>query len=172
MIARTRFFIASLWSSLAPVGMLVAVAVWVVLFPNLHGLGEAVQRASGMALISVPFAYTAIVVVTYGVSRGLYELRVLSRSVLIGVYGAAAVVVAVLMTWWFAAGNFLDIASSFALFLTLSLIASGSAAFVWWRVASRGVPDPSAPAEGSVVPRIRIRQRKRKSLFRRLANKL
>jgi hypothetical protein len=172
MIARTRFFIASLWASLAPVGMLVALAAWVVLFPSLHGLGEVAYRASGLALISVPFAYTAIVVAIYGISRGLYELRVLSRPALIGVYSAAAVVVAVLMTWWFAAGSALDIARSFALFLTLSLIASGSAAFVWWRVASRGVLDPGAPVDGPVVPRVRVRQRKRKSLIRRLANKL
>ena len=172
MIARTRFFVASLWAALAPVGMLVACAVWLVVFPDLHGLGEMVHLAGGLALIGVPFAYTAIVVATYGIARTLYELRVLSRSALIAVYGVLAVLAAGFVTWWLAVGTALDIARSFALFLTLSLIAAGSAVFVWWRVASRGVPEPGAAGEDPGEPRIRVRRRMRKSLFRRLANKL
>jgi hypothetical protein len=70
MIARSRFFVALYWAALAPVGMLVASAIWVVLFPGFHELGQVVLRAGGLALIGVPFAYTAVVVVTYGVVAG------------------------------------------------------------------------------------------------------
>jgi hypothetical protein len=168
MVARSRFFVASLWSALAPVGMLVASAIWVVLFPGFHELGQVVLRAGGLALIGVPFAYTAVVVATYGVGRALYELRMLNRTMLAATYGMLAILGAALATWWIAAGETIDIARSFALFLTLGLVAGGSAAFVWWRMASRGFTDMDLDDE----PETHVRRRQRKSLFRRLANKL
>jgi len=172
MIARTRFFVASLWAAVAPVGMLVAGAVWVVLFPGTHGYGELVHRAGGLALIGVPFAYTAVVVATYGIARAMHALRVLSRFNMIAVYSALAVLTAIVMTLWFAAGTAMDLLHSFALFLALSLIASGSTAFVWWRVAARGAAGAQPPGADPGEARIRVRRRKRKSLVQRLANKL
>jgi hypothetical protein len=168
MVARSRFFVASLWAALAPVGMLVACAVWVVLFPGFHQLGEVVLQAGGLALIGVPFAYTAVVVATYCVGRGLYELRVLNRNTLIIVYGVLAIAGAMFMTWLMAAGDTIDIARSLALFLVLGLVCSGSAAFVWWRGVTKGVSEAAVEEE----PRVRVRRRQRKSFFRRLANKL
>jgi hypothetical protein len=170
MVSRSRFFVASLWAAMAPVGMLVAGAVWVVLFPGFHELGQMVLIGGGLTLIGVPFAYTGVVVATYGIGRGLYELRVLNRTTLISVYCALAVAGAVFMTWLTAAGETVDIARSFALFLVVGLVSAGSAAFVWWRVASRGTP--GAPAEEELRERVRVRRRKRKSFFRRLASKL
>jgi hypothetical protein len=172
MIARTRFFVASLWAALAPVGMLVAVAVWIILFPGMHDYGSIVRRAGGLALIGVPFGYTAVVVATYAIGRGLYELRVLSRVVLVAVYAVLAVLGAGALTWWLAAGDALDILHSFALFLALGLVAAGSTAFVWWRVASREGTEPGAPGSDQGETRVRVRRRKRKSFAQRLVNKL
>ncbi|MCC7487830.1 MAG: hypothetical protein IT529_22905 [Burkholderiales bacterium] len=165
MISRSRFFTASLWAAVAPVGMLVAGAVWLVLFPEVHKLGEMVYHAGSLALIGVPLAYTAIVVATYLIGRVLYELRVLSRIALIVVYSLLSIKSALFLTWFFAAGSIVDVARSFALFLALSLIAAGSAVFVWWRVASRATSEPGGdPAEYPV----RVRRRARRSLFKRL----
>jgi hypothetical protein len=166
MVARSRFFVASLWAALGPVGLLVLCAAAAVLFAGIKG--EVVVRAGELILLGVPFAYTAVVVATYGIGRGLYELRVLTRTTLAIAYGVLVVVGAASITWWMAAGETIDGARSFALLLALGLVAAGSAAVVWWRVASRGVTAADLEEE----PQVRSRRRQRKSLFRRLANKL
>lgn len=166
MVARSRFFVASLWAALGPVGMLVLCAVVVVLFPSV--LGEVVLKAGELILLGVPFAYTAVVVATYGIGRGLYEMKVLGRTTLAVSYTGLAILAAAFMTWWIAAGETIDIARSFALFLVLALAAAGSAAVVWWRMASRGVTAADLDDE----PELRVRRRQRKGFFRRLASKL
>lgn len=166
MVARSRFFAASLWAALGPVGMLVLCAAAVVLFPST--MGEVVLKAGELILLGVPVAYTAVVVATYGIGRGLYELRLLTRTALAISYIVLVVSAAAFMTWGMAAGETIDVARSFALFLALGLVAAGSAAVVWWRVASRGVTAADLDDE----PDIRMRRRQRKSFFRRLANKL
>src|SRR5215471_1557210 len=126
MIARTRFFRASLWAALAPAGALVVAAILVVLFPRFQNLGDIFLLGSGLVLLGVPFAYTAVVVVTYCIGRGLYEIRILTRTTLITVYGLLAAGGAWLLTWWTAAGETVDVARSFALFLVLGLVAASS----------------------------------------------
>jgi hypothetical protein len=167
MVARSRFFVASLWAALGPAGMLVLCAAVVVLFPGL--VGQVVLKAGELILLGVPFAYTAVVVGTYCIGRGLYEMKMLSRTTLAIAYGGLAVSGAVFMTWWIA-GETIDVARSFALLLALALAAAGSAAVVWWRMASRGVT--AADLEDEPEVRMRRRQRQRKGFFRRLANKL
>jgi hypothetical protein len=146
--------------------MLVLCAVVVVLFPSV--LGEVVLKAGELILLGVPFAYTAVVVATYGIGRGLYEMKVLGRTTLAVSYTGLAILAAAFMTWWIAAGETIDIARSFALFLVLALAAAGSAAVVWWRMASRGVTAADLDDE----PELRVRRRQRKGFFRRLASKL
>ena len=166
MVARSRFFVASLWAALGPVGLLVLCAAATVLFPGV--MGEVVLRAGELILLGVPFAYTAVVVATYGIGRGLYELRVLTRTTLAIAYGVLVVVGAASITWWMAAGETIDGARSFALLLAVGLVAAGGAAVVWWRVASHGLTAEDLEEE----PRVRTRRRQRKGFFRRLANKL
>jgi hypothetical protein len=166
MVARSRFFTASLWAALGPVGMLVLCAAVVVLFPSI--LGQVVLKAGELILLGVPFAYTAVVVATYGIGRGLYELKVLTRTSVAVAYCVLAILAAAFMTWWMAAGEPIDIVRSFALFLVLGLVGAGSAAVVWWRMASRGVTAADLDDE----PPARVRRRQRKSFLRRLANKL
>ena len=166
MVARSRFFVASLWAALGPVGMLVLFAAAVVLFPSL--LGEVVVRAGELILLGVPFVYTAVVVGTYGISRALYGLKALTHITLAAVYGALALAAAAVMTWWMAAGETIDIARSFALFLVFGLVAAGSAGVVWWRMASRVTAADLEVEE----PQTRVRRRQRKGFFRRLAGRL
>ena len=167
MVSRSRFFRASLWAALAPVALLVAAAIFVMLFPRFHRLGDTFLVGSGLALLGVPFAYTAVVVATYGIGRALYDLRLLSLLKLIAVYSVLAVALAWLMTWWLATGETVDIMRSFAVFVVAGLIAASSTAFIWWRVVCRVAPDALVDDD---VPR-RVRRRQRKGFFRRLANK-
>jgi hypothetical protein len=167
MVARSRFFVASLWAALGPVGMLVLFAAAVVLFPSM--LGQVVVWAGELILLGVPFVYTAVVVGTYSISRALYELKVLTRITLAAVYGVLVLAAAALVTWWMAAGETIDIARSFAMFLVLGLVAASSAAVVWWRMASR--VDSAADLEVD-EPQARVRRRQRKGFFRRLASRL
>jgi hypothetical protein len=167
MVARSRFFVASLWAALGPVGMLVLFAVAVVLFPSM--LGEVVLKAGELILLGVPFVYTAVVVGTYCIGRALYALKVLTRITLAAAYGVLVVAAAAFMTWWMAVGETIDIASSFAMFLVFGLVAAGSAAVIWWRKASRGVTAADLEAD---EPHTRVRRRQRKGFLRRLANKL
>ena len=167
MVARSRFFVASLWAALGPVGLLVLFAAAVVMFPSL--LGAVVVRAGELILLGVPFVYTAVVVGTYSISRALYGLKVLTRITLAAVYGVLALAAAAVMTWWMAAGETIDIARSFALFLVFGLVAAGSAGVVWWQMASRGVTAADLEIE---EPQTRVRRRQRKGFFRRLASRL
>jgi len=165
MIVRNRFFRASLWAALAPAGMFVAAAVYVMLFPTFYRLGDIFLLGSGLVLLGVPFVYTAVVVATYCIGRGLYEVRILTRTTLITVYGLLAAGGAWLLTWWTAAGETVDVARSFALFLVLGLVAASSTAFIWWRVISH-IP------HGMIIDdEPRMRRRRRKSFFQRLASK-
>lgn len=172
MVARSRFFVASLWAALPPTALLLIAAVTLVFFPEVHRLGRLVARAGALALLLVPCAYTAGVVCSYGMGRILYELRWLSRRSFIATYCIAAVLVAALLTKLLAAGNILDITRSFALFLTLSLIAAGSAAFVWWRAASLGAPATGGAIEDELAEmRSRPRRRMRRGSRRQLASR-
>src|SRR5262245_44615345 len=110
MVSRSRFFVASLWAAVAPAGLFAAFATWIALFPHFHELGELVSMGGGVALFGVPFVYTGVFVATYGIGRGLYELRRLNRFTVIVVYGVLTVVWAWVMTWWTAAGETVDIA--------------------------------------------------------------
>ena len=65
----------------------------------------------------MPFAYTAVVVVTYGIGRGLYGFHVLTRTTLLAVYGLLAVMGAWLTTWWISTDETFDVLRSFALLL-------------------------------------------------------
>jgi hypothetical protein len=166
MVSRSRFFAASLWAALAPAGLFVVCLVLVMVFPKFHRLGDIFLLGSGLALIGVPFVYTAAVVATYGIGRGLFELQVLNRITLTVVYGVLAVAGAWLLTWWSAAGDTDNVARNFAAFLALGAVTAGSTAFIWWRVVSRVVPGALDDE-----PHIRMRRRQRKSFFQRLANK-
>ena len=147
--------------------MLVAGIVCLMLFPRLYRLGEDFFVSSGFALLGVPFAYTAVVVATYCIGRGLHGLHVLNCFTLLIVYGAAAAGLAYLMTWWMASSETIDVLRTFVIWLVPGLVAAASAAFIWWRVVTRVVP--GAPPEDEV--RVRMRRRQRKGFFRRLANK-
>jgi hypothetical protein len=157
MIERVRFFVASLWAPLIPVGMLVLGCLSIVLFPIFKGeAAEVARRGAGVALILVPFVYTGFVVVSYGVARALYALRVLSRVALLVTYGVLALLVALLCSWLSATVEFSAGASmrAFVIILIAGLIGGEIAAWVWWRVASHTPP----PAE----PGSRHRKRKRR----------
>ena len=166
MIARSRFFVASLWAALAPTGVLVVCGIVVMLFPKLHRLGDLALIGSGLWLVGVPFAYTAVVVATYGIGRSLYGLHMLTRTTLLAVYGLLAVMGAWFTTWWISADETFDVLRSFALLLVLAFVAAGSTALLWWRAVSRVIP-------GAVEddPHLRVRRRQRRSFFRRLASK-
>ena len=163
MIERGRFFVASLWAALIPVGMLVLACVSVVLLPAVGPLSNLEPNAAGVALILVPFAYTAMVVASYLIGRALYHLHVLSRIVLLCAYGLLSLLCAVIFSWssevvGFAAGASL---LAFFIFLGLSLVGLETAAVVWWRVAS-DVPAPSAK-ELARLERHRLRRERRRS---------
>jgi len=163
MIERVRFFVASLWAALVPVAILIVACVSIILIPAAGNLADVKPHAAGVALILVPFAYTAVVVVSYLIGRALYRLHVLSRIVLLFAYGALSVFCAILFSWLsdllgYAAGASLP---AFFIVLGMSLVGLGAAAVVWWRVAS-SMPAPSAK-ETAREERHRLRRERRRS---------
>jgi hypothetical protein len=163
MIERVRFFVASLWAALVPVAMMVMACTAVALIPAAGTLANVKPHAAGVALILVPFAYTAMVVASYLIGRALYHLHVLSRMVLLCAYGALSLLCAVLFSWssdllGYATGASLP---AFFIFLGSTLIGLGTAAVVWWRVAS-DVPAPSVK-EAARLERHRLRRERRRS---------
>ena len=161
MVERTNFFVASLWASLVPVGMLALTCAGLMVLPITGDFVEPGRKVAGLALILVPFAYTGLVVTTYGVGRLLYALRVLNRVVLFCAYGVLALAGAAIFSKVSASLGFTAGASvrAFLIVLGYGLVALMCACWVWWRVASR--PSPDAVQEVRREHRRRRRQERR-----------
>ena len=143
MVERTNFFVASLWASLVPVGMLALTCAGLMVLPITGDFVEPGRKVAGLALILVPFAYTGLVVTTYLVARALYAVRILNRVALPCAYAVLALAGAGMFSQisasvGFAAGG---TARAFLIVLGYGLVALLCACWIWWRVASRPSPD-------------------------------
>lgn len=157
MIERTNFFVASLWASLVPVGMLALTCAGLMVLPISGDFVEPGRKVAGLALILVPFAYTGLVVTTYGVARALYAVNMLNRMVLFIAYALLALAGAGIFSQISASLGFAVGASvrAFLIVLGYGLVALLCACWIWWRVASR-------PAPGDVEETRREIRRKRR----------
>jgi hypothetical protein len=134
MVARTSFFVASLWAPLPLVAMMVLACLWMMMFPKTVDF-EAGRDAAGVGLIAVPFVYTMLFGATYFTARALHALHLLSLWALLAVgaivSGAAAGI------FWAS-----DLVEHNLLLLTAiifggSLLGLASTALVWWVVGVR-----------------------------------
>ena len=137
--------------------MLVAACLWVLLFP----MGEHSGLTAGAVLIAVPLVYTALFGASYVTVRALYVLQILSRLTLLCVAGLIALGVAALLAVSGVATG-IGMPTSIAL-VTLSFMAAGSGALVWWRVASKAKPILAPPYEKRPSSRRHRSRRERRS---------
>jgi len=138
MISRTRFFVASIWAPLPPVGMLVGICAWILLFPGTFGFDHTERRAAAAGLIAVPFLHTAIFGVSYVSARALYSVHALSRIALMGVCVVVAGLIAAAI-FGTSIGRRIGTAPGLAV-VAVSFLAAVSAVLMWWRVASTEPP--------------------------------
>jgi hypothetical protein len=135
VVARTGFFVASLWAPLPLIGMMVGACLWVLLFPATVGFGEAGRDAAGVALIAVPMAYTGIFGAAYFTARGLYALNILSFWTLLAVCAVVSLLAGGLIAaFGYEERRLLILGAAVAVG---GFVGLASTALVWWRVASR-----------------------------------
>ena len=146
-VYRTRFFVASLWAALVPMLLLAAGCLVVLLLPEGNNkVIETARRAAGVAMILVPFFYTGLVIVIYGIARLLHLINLLSRWTLLAMGVVLSAVAAALVAWGNVAVKAFPVNTVvlFVIALVASALALGAACWFWWRVASR-IPPPSVP---------------------------